>query len=447
MALSLLDIIKKGLSQTLATGSSTAAKALSAINAPRIGRDGSSLFASLANWGGANKNNNQTYSPFTLVKPAYASKNTPATTTIKRNMSADGGHYDANGNFTPFFPGTTTPDTTKTKKAADIGNVDDGGNGGGNGGGDGENLIDEATRIYNAKKNAILSKLQMMKDEAQRLRGSAKSQWDFTTGEVKKNYDALKNLSKEKLQQALDGLTQEDIGVQNTYGRVAGNARRAMESAITKNRMLHRALGSLGSSFYTNAQGDTTNQGMNAINDTATEEAGKRAAIGTAVSGAKTDFAQNDVAIGAEETQLNNQALKEYNEAIANADNLEKNYNIDSTEAIDEADAKLESSLASIKKYIEDKAIANKAATAPTGTYGTFAKEYNAKSTIQPTLNNNQNLDSDNKFIANASTGSPSGIGLGGTIADASTPSYLTYIKNKAKKKAEDTTGYFQNIA
>lgn len=396
--------------------------------------------ATLQNIGG-----NKVGSGFGLVKVAHAAENPPKV--IKRNMSADGGHYDENGNFTPFFPGTTTLDTSKKQSVTEKqGDGDGGGNGDGGVNTDG-GLMDEATRIYNAKKNAILSKLQMMKDEAQRLRGSAKGQFDFTTGEVKKNYDALKNLSKEKLTQALEGLTQEDVGVQNTYGRVNGNARRAMESAITKNRMLHRAMGSLGSSFYANAQGDTTNQGMNSINDNNTELAGKRAAIGTATSGAKTDFAQNDVAIGAEETQLNNQALKEYNDSIANADNLEKNYNIDSTEAIDEADAKLESSLDAIKKYLDDKVIANKASTAPTGTYGTFAKEYNAKSTIEPTLNNNQNIDSANKFIANASTGNPSGLGMGGSIADANTPSYLTYIKNKAKKKAEDTTGYFQNVA
>ena len=165
--------------------------------------------ATLQNIGG-----NKVGSGFGLVKVAHAAENPPKV--IKRNMSADGGTYDADGNFTPYFPNTTTPDTSKKKSAIDIGNVDNGGNGGGNGGGEGESLMDEATRIYNAKKNAILSKLQMMKEEAGRLRTSAKGQFDFTTGEVKKNYGALKNLSKEKLQQALEGLTQEDIGVQNT---------------------------------------------------------------------------------------------------------------------------------------------------------------------------------------------------------------------------------------
>lgn len=345
--------------------------------------------------------------------------------------------------------GTTTPDTTKTRIVTDNG---------GNGDGGGEptydeqgNLVDEATAEYNRKKNAILSRLQMMKDEAQRLRGSAKGQFDFTTGEVKKNYEALKNLSKEKLQQALEGLSLEDTNVQNTYGRVAGNARRAMESALTRNRMLHRAMGSLGSSFYSNAQGDTTNQGMNTVNDTAVEEAAKRSAIGTAKSKTNTDFAQNDIAIGAEETKLNDDAMKEYNDAIANADMLEKNYNIDSTEAIDEADAKLTSSLEAIKKYVQDKTLATKASGATTGALGNFVKSYDAVTPIKPVLDNTEKYQGANNFIANANKIGTVGSGFNNLIASASNnldqynPNSPNYFLKPKKKSVEDPNQYYIN--
>lgn len=404
--------------------------------------------STLQNWGG-----NKSGSGFGLVKVAHAAEPTQEVKVIKRNMSADGGHYDGDGNFTPYFPGTNTPDNSKKQSVTE---KQGGGNGGG-GNGDGgsnvdNNLMSEAEREYLRQKEAIMSRLQMMKEEAGRLRGQATDQYGFATGEISKNYGKLKELSAEKLKQAIEGLTQEDVGVQNTYGRVAGNSRRAMESAITRNRVLHRALGSLGSSFYSNAQGDTTNQGMNAVNDTVSEEAAKRAAIGTQTSAAKTDFATNDVAIGAEETSLKNTALTDYKNATAEADMLEKNYNIDSTDAIKQADNQLTSSLAAIKDYIQTKSLAaaNTSTTqANSGVGANFVKSYDAITPIKSTLDNNQNLNNANKFIADTTTntGNPSGLGLGGNIADANTPSYLTYLKNRTKKKVEDTSGYYQNVA
>ena len=403
--------------------------------------------ATLQNIGG-----NKVGSGFGLVKVAHAAKPivNKSTTTVKRNMSADGGIYDANGNFTPYFVGTTVPDTTKKQIVTGDGKndkdkeptIDKNGN-----------LVDAATAEYNRKRSAILSRLATIKEEARRLRGQAKGTWDFTTGEVKKNYDALKKLSGEKLQQALRGLAAEDTDVQNMYGRVAGNARRAMESALMRNRMLHRAMGSLGSSFYLNAQGDTRNQGMNTINDTAVEEAAKRGLIGTAKSKTNTDFAQNDLAIGSEEAKLNQDALTEYNNSVANADLLEKNYNIDSTEAIDEADTKLTSSLEAIKKYLSDKSIANKARTVNTGTLGNFVKSYDAISPIKSTLNTRPNYDNTNQFTANISKMGIPNSGFRGLIASANNsfdqynPNSPNYFLKFKKKPQEDLNQYYMNLA
>ena len=345
--------------------------------------------------------------------------------------------------------GVTSPTIDKTGNGG-------GGNGGGtptgggnNGGGKSQEQI--AQERYNAAKNAVLSRLQMMKDEAGRLRGEAQKGFDFTTGEVGKNYESLKTLSKEKLQQALDTLTAQDVSTQNMYGRVAGNARRAMESAIGRNRGMYRALGSLGSSFYTNAQGDTTNQGMNAVNDTAVEEAAKRGAIGTQKSATTTDFTQNDVAIGAEETKLKQAALDKYNTDVANANLLEKNYNIDSEQAISEANSNLDSALNQIREY----ALTSKPIATTDKTYNTLSASlpnFNAIDPIKSTLDNTQNYDNANKFIAKADTaGTPASLGGsafglgGGSDTGLADNSYLTYIKNKAKKSTVDPNQYYVN--
>lgn len=343
------------------------------------------------NWGG-----NKAGSGFGLVKVANAAENPPKV--IKRNMSGDGGYYDGDGNFTPYFAGTTNLDTSKKQSVTEK----QGGGGDNGGGGNDEkgNLESEAERLYNIARNKILSKLQIMKDEAVRLKNSARGSYDFTKGEIGRNYGALQELSKEKLQQAMEGLDREDVNVKNMYGRVAGNVRRAMESAGMKTRMLHRAQGSLGSSFYTDAQTDNLERGTGSLSDNASEEALKRGAIGTQRSSTNTDFAQNDVAIEAEKNALTQRALDDYNTAIANADNLSKNYNIDSVAEIEAADAQLESSLKKINSYISDKSIANQSSGATTGGLAQFAKQYDPVSTISPTLNNNYGINAASKYIA-----------------------------------------------
>jgi hypothetical protein len=235
----------------------------------------------------------------------------------------------------------------------------------------------EQERIYNSKKNAILAKLDMMKQEAARLRSEAGTAWENTKGTIKTNYDALKDLSKSKLQNILDKLTQTDVDTQNMYGIAGGNARKTMQGALTRNNLLAKALGNAGSSFYTNSKNDISNAGIGNINDIYNEETSKRAGIKQQGADTTAEFGQNDVAIAEEETRLNNEALAEYNNSIANANLLEKNYNIDSVEAIDNADATLNSALLGIKDYIQNKYkdVGNKAISSAAAS-GNFAKNY-----------------------------------------------------------------------
>ena len=349
--------------------------------------------------------------------------------------------YTSGGGSTDMYsPNVATTSPTGTAPSGDTGGSPSP-SGGDPSGGDGK-LVENAKSAYDIAKEAIISRLGMMKEEANRLRTSAKGKYDFASGEIGKNYGALKDLSAEKLKSAYGYLDQEDVGVQNLYGRSAGNSRRAMESALTRNRMLHRAMGSLGSSFYTNAQGDTTNQGMNAVNDLGVEETGKRAQIGTRRSETGIQFAHNDLAIGAEETSLKNQALTDYNEAIGNADLLEKNYNIDSTEAIGQANNQLTSALGQIREYVMSKYqdTANSSLTDSTsGAGANFVKQYDASGGgLRDTLNTAPSVDSSDRYIAGAGN-------VGVPQTGGSNISWLNTLRRTPKKEEEDPTGYFQN--
>lgn len=309
---------------------------------------------------------------------------------------------------------------------------------GSNGGGSNVNTQDlrtQAERDNEIQKQGIMSRLSLIRDEGNRLRGSAKGVFDSTVDNIKKTYESLKDLSKKKLQSSLDTLNQEDMNVQNVYGRTAGNSRRAMESALTRNRMLHRAMGSLGSSFYTNAQGDTTNQGMNTINDVAVEEAGKRSAIGTRKADTEIDFNQNDIAIGNEEANLTSQAQQEYNKAIGEADFMEKNFNIDTTEALQDAENKLASSLSAIRNYVQS----TQPVSINTSPMLGKINDYNVKAPIQNILDQNKGVQGAEQFIAGAS---PSITPNNANVANGS--SYLSLLKKRLQK---DPYGYFQNLA
>jgi len=183
---------------------------------------------------------------------------------------------------------------------------------------------------------------------------------------------------------------------------------------------------------------------MNSLNDTAIEEAAKRNAIGTQKSATSTEFAQNDVAIGAEETKLKQDALERYNNEVAQANMLQKNYNIDSEAAISEANSNLDSALNQIREYTLNK----QALTTQGSIYNNLSASlpnYNAIAPIQSTLDNKQNYESANKFIADASSIAKNGNTnyLGSTGGQNN--SLLSTMKFSLKDKKDDPYGYFIN--
>lgn len=388
-----------------------------------------------------------------LVKPAYAADQA-------RSYQGGSNLWGNDVSISPAQQQATSAASVSAKTAMNnkIAQQQAGGNGGGNGGG-GNNpspapnndpnsseyqdwaAVEEAKK--RARMDAIISRLNMMKDEARRQKGSAKENYDFTTNTISDTFKGLNQVSQNKRKSSLDALGNEDIGVQNVYGREQGNARRAMESALTRNRMLHRALGSLGSSFYADSQGDTTNQGMNSVNDLGLELADKQSGIKQRTSDTIGNFDTTDLQLTAEEKTLKNDALAKYNDAVAAADMLERNYNIDSEEELSNAEAEFIGNLGKIQDYVQSKQAkideinalnSNKAASI--NAYEWKSPDLAAKLANVNALNKAGGTLSSLNSIASAATAPQQ-------LAEAG--SYNMNINKK--KKQFDPTGYYLNLA
>lgn len=221
--------------------------------------------------------------------------------------------------------------------------------------GDTNTLRDLAGNEQQSAVQAILSRLQMMRDIANRNMGEARGVRDEIKSNIGTTYGSLRDTASTQLNAALDRLRQEGIDVQNLYGRAGGDSRRAFESALTRNRMLNRAQGTLGSSFYTDAQTDTTNRAASAQDDIRTEEAGKQAGIATRTTETDNWFKQKAVEIDQEEASLLGQADSEYQKQVNAAMDMERSYGIDSEEQLRNAENDYASKLQGIKDYIQNK--------------------------------------------------------------------------------------------
>lgn len=298
-----------------------------------------------------------------------------------------------------------------------------------------------------ARMDAIMSRLELMKSEANRLRDSAKTQYDFAGNAITENYDPLKALATTKRGSSLSALGQEDTDVQNIYGRLGGVIRKAVQSGELSNRMLARATGSLGSGTYEDSQVNTRNIGLTNLADSVQEEADKRAGIKGRTSETIGEWDVTDQEIAGEEAKLKQDALTEYNNAIASADMMQKGYGIDSEESLQLAETNFGSALNRIRDYIQNKSLKMSEIAATNRTSRT--SDINSYQAITPglqnTLNTNTAQDNANKAIENmASTSGASGGSAGSNYTGSSNSnSYLQKIAIAKQKEMDERNGIF----
>lgn len=214
----------------------------------------------------------------------------------------------------------------------------------------GTDLVTNENNNYNSRVKASQDRLKSLVDDIRWQMGQADTTRDYlkgsandmyygnTTDDDTTNDVGLFGLSKNKRESSLKAIADELSGVVNTYegidgkgGLIQGNRenqgrmndqldqttsetgteyskslgsnQRAIDSAMTRNRMRARASGTLGSSFYDTAQNQTENTGMANAGGLLQERAGKVADIGRTRGENNQWYEQKDVGL---KTELGN---------------------------------------------------------------------------------------------------------------------------------------------
>lgn len=304
-----------------------------------------------------------------------------------------GGNKTSINNATQRVLGNTAPTSTYT---APIGLMSPTGwtkPGSGDGGGGTPNYIpsndttdlrDNANEGKNSAIDAIKSRLGMIRDIANRQIGVAGGVRDELKSNIASTYGGLKTSAEQKVGTMLENLGQARTGIYDTYGTAKGESRRALESAMLKNRVLARAMGRVDSSFYDDRQAEATETGARNIGGLAREEAGKVAGIGTQETETKNWGEQTALQIEQEQAQLTSQADQEYQQKVNEAMDMERAFGIDSEEQLRNAETEYQSKLGAITQYIENKGMRVAEIMAQAGIIGSSINDFTA---FTPSLN------------------------------------------------------------
>lgn len=205
-------------------------------------------------------------------------------------------------------------------------------------------------------------------------------------------------------------LNQEDINTIIKYSQAGGIARRAMESALNRNRMAARAGGRLGSSFYDQLQADVRNTAARTIAGIAQEEANKRSDISRErtnlsnwltkqLAAYKAEKALKGEAINQKEADMFNDMIRkaneirsgaieeyrkianEYNNAVNVANNLKALNDINYNDLVSGIESNYQTGLNNIQNYLQSRALQEAAIRANAGNYNTGYNVYTPNST------------------------------------------------------------------
>jgi hypothetical protein len=337
-----------------------------------------------------------------IIRPVYAAETTPTTDYGYDNRQTTWDPYTSIFNNPPS--GQQTTQTTGLTTGTDIGRGDNG-----------QNLAEQG--LY-SRLNSILNNLALYRQMGEEARNRARSVRDEVIGNITNTYQDLLTRAGQAKDSALETLGQEDLGVQNLYGRAAGTARRAIDSAITRNRMMARAMNRPDSSFYDDMQAKTRREGALSISKIAEEEAAKRAAIGTRVTDTSNWYENQVVDLGREEAQLKSQAEREYQDQVANADFQERAFGIDAIDAAERAQQEYQSRLDQINQYIQSKGMRLAEIAATSGNSRAVIDAFKAITPeLSGTLGNRQALDASQSLIAGLGNQWNMGGGQGNNLA------------------------------
>lgn len=253
--------------------------------------------------------------------------------------------FNPDGNY--YTPTTTNPASTS-------------GGGGGGGAGGGFNIPPTPSTPppdNSGMLNAIRARLDEAKRTASEGIARAGEQKDWLLGYLTDQYGQLKTRTGERWDTAKQALAQEGTKLTNIYDRAQGSARRRAENAERENRVRARALNRGDSSFYDDIQAENTADLTRGLGVLDVEEADKTGAL--ALRGTETNQFFNEQ-IQDQESQLmvaQREAVREYENAVAQGQALERAGVLDYGEGVVQAQAAYESKLDGIRQAAENLAL------------------------------------------------------------------------------------------
>jgi hypothetical protein len=206
-----------------------------------------------------------------------------------------------------------------------------------------------------ADRERTLGSIQNRLNEVRRLAGEklgqATQDRDYIMESISTRFPELINRAESRRTESLGELDTEERKLGNIYDRANAQARRRTESAGLKNRMLARAGNRLGSSFYDDIVAENQEGLIRTLGESDLERADKVAAVGNRKGETNRYFDESIKDIEYTKEQATQQALRDYDAQVREAQALERAGVLDFGEAQAVAESNLSSRLDQINQW------------------------------------------------------------------------------------------------
>lgn len=270
-----------------------------------------------------------------------------------------------------------------------------------------EEQLGRARSLYDARASELNNQL-----------GGLGREKDTMLDRIGSTYRGLTQSAQDTLTKNVGALNNRRGEVEQTYDTSRTNVGRLLGDQQRMNRVMARAQGTLGSSYYGNMQSGAGREATQRIAGLNTEEVGKLDAIGDAILNAETDTNSKIQALKEEQALQERETINKYT-TLANAIQNDLRFNErDRLEALDAVNSRLSSALDQISNTMMQYQAAAGNLGNVAGNWNNSIQSFNPFGTIQQTLDNS---------AARGSSVSPfaSAVAAPGASANPTTAYYL----------------------
>lgn len=222
---------------------------------------------------------------------------------------------------------------------------------------------DTSSFVNNAQsdRDRTLGAIQARLNETRNLAGEkikqATGDRDYIMDLINKRFPDLINRANARRTEAIGELDAEGVQLGQLYDRANAQARRRSEDAALQNRMSARAGNRLGSSFYDDAVASNQENLIDVLGASNQEEITKTDALGRRKSETGRYFDETVKDIEYQRDAASQQAISDYQNAVAQAEALSRAGVLDFGEAQAAAEANLSSKLDQINMWAQNIAL------------------------------------------------------------------------------------------